>query len=146
MKIYFSKLLAHFTLRCWRCSTCPLPLTHILDVGNTFEVGSTLCTVTNSRVCVRLRRQLVDAAQSAATQHVENRDSVVRVSSSTAPDARWHVDDGLTYCSTRQICQGSRYSPWFISVDADTRHTSCIQLLCSSTLNSQNESVHLSHS
>jgi len=85
------------------------------------------CPVTKSRVCLRWRRRLVDAVQLAATQHDENRGSDVICSSTYT----WLI---------RQICQRSRNSPWFRYVDVDAHHTTSIQLLRSSTPNSQHHS------
>jgi len=65
---------------------------------------ATLCTDTKSRVRVRC-----DVGswmqQPTATQHVDNRYSVVFVGTSTAPDSRRFIDGGLG----RQLSMGPFY-------------------------------------
>jgi len=57
---------------------------------------------TQSRVSVRSRRRFMDAVQPAATQHDENRNSLVCVGSSAAPDSR-RLDDGGLGCTVQPV-------------------------------------------
>jgi len=75
------------------------------------SMASVVSAVTKLQVGVYWRRRIMDAAQPAATQHIENRESVMCVGSSIAPDAKQFINGGLGYGSTDQNCQGSRYSP-----------------------------------